>query len=73
MKDLRVDEAELATILAALCFYHRNEQGDPERRSIAIHEVATNRDNVMSSLDQDGIAKLCKEIHQGQHYDLESP
>jgi hypothetical protein len=59
-------EQELATILAALRYYQ--EQGladDPAMRSDEIHDIATNNDNVISSLDGAGIDALCEKYNFG--------
>lgn len=63
MNYIAVDDAEHATILAALRYYQANGQGDPNNRSVVIHEIATNCDKVMSSLDDDGIDALCERIN----------
>ncbi len=59
---ITVDEAEHATILAALRYYQENGQGDPSNRSDDIHAIAA-PDHVMSSLDDDGIDALCERIN----------
>jgi len=60
---IEVDEAEHATILAALRFYQKNGQGDPFNRTDDIHDIATNGDKVMSSLDEQGIDELCERLN----------
>ena len=62
MIHLQVSEAEFHTILAALRFYQQQGQGDPANRSDAIHELATNADEVVS-LDDEGIDQLCERIN----------
>lgn len=58
-----LDDAELATILAALRFYQAAGMGDPFNRSDAIHEIATNGGEVFSSLDAEGIDQLCEKLN----------
>jgi len=65
----RLDTQELNTILAALRFYHENEQGEPANRSDEIHEIATAGDQI--SLDQDGINQLCNKLKDNP--DLSTP
>jgi hypothetical protein len=55
-------DQEHATILAALRFYQENGQGDPANRSLDIHEIATNGDDVIS-LDEKGIDELCEMLN----------
>ena len=50
------------TILAALRYYQENGQGDPDNRSDAIHDIATDGDTDIS-MDDDGIDELCEEIN----------
>jgi hypothetical protein len=59
-----IEDADRATILAALRFYQTKGQGDPENRSDAIHEIATGNDAVIS-LDAEGIEDLYQRISQG--------
>jgi hypothetical protein len=60
-----LDHADLATLRAALEFYKRYGQGDPSRRVIDIHELATDCDSV-TSLDDAGLDaldnKLCNTL-----------
>lgn len=63
---IRADDAELATILAALRFYQQNGMGEPENRSDEIHDIATNNGEVTSSLNDDGIDELCQRINFGE-------
>jgi hypothetical protein len=58
------DEAELATILAALRFYQEQGQGDPDNRSAGIHAIAS-ADGDVISLDADGIDALCEKLTLG--------
>jgi len=60
---LSVDDTDKATILAALRYYQQNGQGDPANRSDAIHDIATNCDQIMASLDTKGIDELCERIN----------
>lgn len=57
-----INDAEHATILAALRFYQEKGMGDPANRSDAIHDIATNCDSVIS-LDAAGIDDLCERIN----------
>ena len=57
------DLEESSTVLAALRYYQENGQGDPDNRSDAIHDIATNGGEVMSSLDDEGIDDLCERIN----------
>ena len=63
-----IDDQALATILAALRYYQSAGQGNPSRRSLEIHEIATNSDEVIS-LDEDGIDALCEELNCGEAID----
>lgn len=56
-----LNPAELATILAALRHYQATGQGDPDNRTDAIHEIATDGDAV--SLDDAGIDALCEHLN----------
>lgn len=60
---IKCDDAEHATILAALRFYQRAGMGEPDNRSDEIHDIATNCGAVTSSLDEDGINELCERIN----------
>jgi hypothetical protein len=58
--------AEFNTILAALRYYQENDQGNPDSRSDAIHEIACGEADGMSediSLDAKGIDALCERIN----------
>lgn len=59
---IRVDDAERATILAALRFYQREGMGDPANRSWEIHDIASNSGDLIS-LDCKGISDLCEKIN----------
>jgi hypothetical protein len=59
---LKVCEAELHTILAALRFYQEHGQGEPANRSDWIDDLATNGGDVIS-LDDDGIDQLCQRLN----------
>lgn len=50
-----------ATMLAALRFYEEKGQGNPANRSDAIHDIATNGDDVVS-LDDGGIDELIEHL-----------
>lgn len=58
------DDAEFATLQAALRFYHRSEQGDPFCRTDEIHALATNGDRVAASLDRAGVQSLFRKVQQ---------
>lgn len=59
----KLNDAEHATVIAALRFYQQKGQGDPFNRSDDIHELATNGGEVMSSLDDAGIDELCMRLN----------
>jgi len=59
---LRLRPQDHATIMAALRFYQEKGMGDPANRSDAIHDLATNGDEVIS-LDAEGIDDLCERIN----------
>lgn len=62
----QLNDAQHATVLAALRFYQQKGMGDPFNRSDDIHELATNGGEVFSSLDDAGIDELCESInHDG--------
>lgn len=54
---------EHATILAALRYYQEQGMGDPFNRSDSIHDIATNGGEVFSSLDAEGIDRLCEQLN----------
>jgi hypothetical protein len=56
---------QLNTILAALRFYQQHGQGDPARRSDAIHDIATDGE-IEISLDDAGIDELCQALNFGE-------
>lgn len=58
----QLDDAQHATVLAALCYYQRQGMGDPSKRDDDIHEIATNGDTVVS-LDDAGIDELRMSIN----------
>ncbi|MBE7540614.1 MAG: hypothetical protein HS122_19670 [Opitutaceae bacterium] len=58
---LLVDDRQHATLLAALRFYQAQGMGEPTNRTDAIHDIATNGDEVVS-LDASGIDKLCERL-----------
>lgn len=60
---IKCDDAEHATILAALRFYQQAGMGEPDNRSDEVHELATNGGEVTSSLDDEGINELCERIN----------
>lgn len=60
---LELDDAERATVLAALRYYQREGMGDPMNRDDDIHEIATDGGEVDSSLDDDGIDELCARLN----------
>ena len=57
-----IDDDEMATILAALRYYQRHGQGDPFKRSDAIHDIATNGGK-LTSLDDAAIDALCERLN----------
>lgn len=57
-----LDDAEHATILAALRFYQEKGQGDPANRSEMIDDIATKGHQVVS-LDANAIDDLCERIN----------
>jgi len=63
MSTITVDDAEHATILAALRFYQQAGMGEPDNRSDEIHDIATNGGEVMASLDDAGIDALVERIN----------
>ncbi|MBM2293794.1 hypothetical protein JQX09_17845 [Sulfitobacter pseudonitzschiae] len=62
-KSITVDEQEHATILAALRFWQTSGMCEPDNRSDALHDIATNGSDVIS-LDADAIDALCEKINQ---------
>lgn len=56
-KVILIDGQQHATVLAALRFYQQAGMGEPSNRSDAIHDIATNMDEVIS-LDEAGIDDL---------------
>ena len=52
------------TILAALRYYQQGGQGEPDRRTDAIHEIATNSGDDIS-LDAIAIDSLCADLNAG--------
>jgi hypothetical protein len=59
---ISVSDQEFATIIASLRFYQEMGQGEPDKRSDDIHELATDGDNVVS-LDAEGIDDLAERIN----------
>lgn len=59
-----LDDAEHATVLAALRYYQQNGLGDPANRQEEIHIIATNGDTVIS-LDAKAIDALCERLNTG--------
>ncbi|MGT2457648.1 hypothetical protein ACU4GI_32620 [Cupriavidus basilensis] len=57
-----LDSQDHATILASLRVYQQSGQGNPARRSEAIHDIATNGGAVIS-LDAAGIDELCERLN----------
>lgn len=53
---------ELNTILAALRFYQEEEMTEPDNRSDAIHDIATNGDQE-TSMDDQGVDELCEKLN----------
>lgn len=61
-KPYALDDAQHATVLAALRYYQEVGLGDPEHRSEAINDIATNSGKV-TSLDRAGIDELCEQLN----------
>lgn len=53
---------QLATVLAALRYYQQQGLGDPTLRPLAIHDIASNYDQIVS-LDAQGIDELCEALN----------
>lgn len=60
--DATFDQADKATIMAALQFYLENGQGDPYNRTCHIHELATAHQQQIS-LDDEGITSLMQRVN----------
>jgi hypothetical protein len=60
-----ISNTEMATILAALRWYQSEGFGDPSRRPLAIHEIATDGwgDTIASSLDNRAVGELCERLN----------
>ena len=71
MLSICVNEPEFHTILAALRYYQAQGQTDPDLRSQAIDDVATNGGQV-SALDAQGIDALCERINTSYQQDDEN-
>jgi hypothetical protein len=57
-----IDDAEHATLLASLRHFQDCGQGDPFSRTDKVHRLATNNDQVASSLDAQGIEQLFRKL-----------
>ena len=57
-----LDAQELNTILAALRFYQEEEMTEPDNRSDAIHDIATNG-NQETSMEDEGVDSLCEKLN----------
>ncbi len=64
MIQLKVNEREFHTILAALRFYQGHDQCELNGRSEAIDAIATNLRTVIA-LDDQGIDQLCEQLNLG--------
>ena len=62
MNHIVITDQEHATILAALRYYQKNGQGEPNNRSDDFHTIATPDDCVIS-MDADGIDELCEKLN----------
>lgn len=62
---LVMDATDKATVLAALSVYLRDGQGDPDRRSDEIQELATAGDEVIS-MDDEGVKGLIERVRRVQ-------
>lgn len=60
-KSLQLNSQETSTVLAALRFYELNNQGDPNYRTDAIHDIAVANDDE-TSMDDHDIATLFEKI-----------
>lgn len=60
-KSLQLNSQETSTVLAALRFYELNNQGDPNYRTDAIHDIAVTNDDE-TSMDDHDIAILFEKI-----------
>ena len=58
---IKVDRAELDTILAALRWYQHSGHGEPSNRPQWLHDIATDSDN--ASLDASSIDELCERLN----------
>lgn len=74
---MQLDNQDRNTLLAALMFYHRAEQGDPDMRDEQIHALATGEDPRIGredvSLDQAGIMDLFTRVLNSQTITLNLP
>jgi len=62
MSRLTLDKSQVNTVLAALRYYQQHGQGDPCNRSLAIHDIAVDGDEI--SLDASGIDELCEYLNE---------
>ena len=60
---VEVNEAEIATIFAALRFYQSKGMGEPTFREEGIHQIATDHGRIQSSLDSKEIDELCERLN----------
>lgn len=70
MQTITFTQQEKNTIMAALRYYQENGQGEPENRSDAIHEIATNGDTE-TSMDAAGIDALCQKLNIAEKHEIE--
>lgn len=56
-----LDHQEISTIIAALRFYQEYDQGNPDKRSNWIHNIATDGDSTVS-LDDCGVSQLVDKL-----------
>lgn len=60
---VQLNHRELSTVLAALRYYQQQGLGDPENRPSEIHDIATDGNTVLSSLDDEDIDRLCERLN----------
>ena len=65
---MKLNDAQLATVLAALRYYQGHGLGDPTDRPLHIHDIATDGDTI-SSLNSEGIDELCELLNCEPDYD----
>ena len=61
-----VDRADLCTLFAALRYYQQRGLGDPANRPLDIHELATDGEDGVISLNDTGIDALCDKLQDAE-------